>query len=370
METEYSNSISVEFSGKCDLTKIQLSKLTQYPIPCIKVKCQLYFVVSASGELKWEGEWKGSIGFRYDSNSGIDDKAPFYNPNIKNEIKMEGKLFLGLCIVPDLSVIDENVCKAEMDATSGLEVVGKKLIATSSDDMVHECNKCIDGKINVKIEAKAKLNILKDWKDIEFKFASITLKITDFYWSTDKNEFGFRKCPHTSYKVDITAIDDNDNAVPEGEVTVYDKKTGKAVDITLKNGNKQSCVKLNDKGKQSIYLQNGSYTVKVTKGREKGEGSLSVGNRKTSKKITVQGEVSWTLSNGILRVSAQGKMPDYGWGENAAPWKTREKEIRKVIINAGITYIGESAFEGCENLVEVQIAKGIKSIGAYAFKDC
>ena len=56
METEYSNSISVEFSGKCDLTKIQLSKLTQYPIPCIKVKCQLYFVVSASGELKWEGE--------------------------------------------------------------------------------------------------------------------------------------------------------------------------------------------------------------------------------------------------------------------------------------------------------------------------
>lgn len=370
METEYSNSISVEFSGKCDLTKIQLSKLTQYPIPCIKVKCQLYFVVSASGELKWEGEWKGSIGFRYDSNSGIDDKAPFYNPNIKNEIKMEGKLFLGLCIVPDLSVIDENVCKAEMDATSGLEVVGKKLIATSSDDMVHECNKCIDGKINVKIEAKAKLNILKDWKDIECKIASITLKITDFYWSTDKNEFGFRKCPHTSYKVDITAIDDNDNAVPEGEVTVYDKKTGKAVDITLKNGNKQSCVKLNDKGKQSIYLQNGSYTVKVTKGREKGEGSLSVGNRKTSKKITVQGEVSWTLSNGILRVSAQGKMPDYGWGENAAPWKTREKEIRKVIINAGITYIGESAFEGCENLVEVQIAKGIKSIGAYAFKDC
>lgn len=142
------------------------------------------------------------------------------------------------------------------------------------------------------------------------------------------------------------------------------------MDITLKNGNKQSCVKLNDKGKQSIYLQNGSYTVKVTKGREKGEGSLSVGNRKTSKKITVQGEVSWTLSNGILRVSAQGKMPDYGWGENAAPWKTREKEIRKVIINAGITYIGESAFEGCENLVEVQIAKGIKSIGAYAFKDC
>lgn len=133
------------------------------------------------------------------------------------------------------------------------------------------------------------------------------------------------------------------------------------MDITLKNGNKQSCVKLNDKGKSEyLFAKWKCYTVKVTKGREKGEGSLSVGNRKTSKKITVQGEVSWTLSNGILRVSAQGKMPDYGWGENAAPWKTREKEIRKVIINAGITYIGESAFEGCENLVEVQIAKGIK----------
>ena len=370
MDAEYSNSVSVEFSGKCDLTKIQLSKLTQYPIPCIKVKCQLYFVVRASGELKWEGEWKGSIGFRYDSNYKWDKNAPFYEPKFKSEIKLEGKLFLGLCIVPDLSVIDEKVCKAEIEATSGLEIVGKKLLATSSEDMVHECNMCIDGKVNIKIEAKAKLNILNDWKDIECKIPSITLKITDFYWSMDKNEFGFRKCPHTSYKVEITGIDDNDNAVPEGEVTIYDKKTGKAVDIILKNGSKQSCVKLNDKGKQSIYLPNGSYTVKITKGREKGEGSLSVGNRKTSKKIKIQGEVSWTLSNGILRVSAQGKMPDYGWGENAAPWKTRENEIRKVIINAGITYIGESTFEGCENLVEVQIAKGIKSIGAYAFKDC
>ena len=65
---------------------------------------------------------------------------------------------------------------------------------------------------------------------------------------------------------------------------------------------------------------------------------LALETEKLQKKITVQGEVSWTLSNGILRVSAQGKMPDYGWGENAAPWKTQEKEIRKVIINAGVTY--------------------------------
>ena len=47
---------------------------------------------------------------------------------------------------------------------------------------------------------------------------------------------------HTSYKVDITAIDDNDNAVPEGEVTVYDKKTGKSCGHYIKNGNKQSYV--------------------------------------------------------------------------------------------------------------------------------
>lgn len=369
-EEEYSSSVSVGISGKCDLGKIRLSKLTQYPIPCIKVKCQLYFVVRASGELKWKGEWKGSIGFRYDSNAGIDDNTPFYKPGFKNEIKVEGKLFLGLCIVPDLSVIDENICQVEMEATSGLEIIGKQLIATSSDDMKHECNKCIDGKVNIKIEAKAKLNILKKCINVECKIASITLKITDFYWSVDKNEFGLRKCPHTNYKVDITANDDNGNAVQEGELTVYDKTTKKDVDIILKNGGKQSSVKLNNDGKATIYLPNGSYTVKVTKGSEKGEASLSVGNRKTSKQIKVKGKVSWTLNNGILEISVQGKMPDYGIGEDAAPWSARENEIRKVIINSGTTYIGENEFYGCENLKEVQITQGVKSIGAFAFEGC
>lgn len=48
------------------------------------------------------------------------------------------------------------------------------------------------------------------------------------------------------------------------------------------------------------------------KEEKKGEGSLSVGNRKTSKKITVQGEVSWTLEI--------WNTPCFCSGENAGLW--------------------------------------------------
>ena len=367
---EYSNSVSLGVSGKSDLQKIKLSGITQYPIPCIKIKCKVYFVIKISGEFKWEGEWKGSIGFDYDSNHGIGREAPFQKPTFKSELKLEGKVFVGLSIEPNLSIIDENICETEMDVMAGAEIEAKRLLKTNSDESIHECSNCIDGKVNLKIEAEAKLNILKNVVNVECKIASFKEKVMDFYWSRDKNRFGLSKCPYTRYKVDIIAVDNKGNAVPNGEVTVYDRKTGTAVNIMTKDSISYFSVKLNDKGKNSIYLPNGSYTVKVKRGADTGEGKLGIENRKTSKRIKVRGQVDWTLKDGTLQISAQGEMPDYGSGEAAAPWMTRKNEIRKIIINKGTTYIGTKAFYNCENLAEVQIAQGVKSIGDSAFEAC
>ena len=367
---EYSNAVSLGVSGKSDLQKIELSGITQYPIPCIKIKCKVYFVIKISGEFKWEGEWKGSIGFDYDSNHGIGREAPFQKPTFKSELKLEGKVFVGLSIEPNLSIIDENICETEMDVMAGAEIEAKRLLKTNSDESIHECSNCIDGKVNLKIEAEAKLNILKNIVNVECKIASFKVKVMDFYWSRDKNQFGLSKCPYTRYKVDITAVDNKGNAVPNGEVTVYDRKTGTAVNIMTKDSIGYSSVKLNDKGKNSIYLPNGSYTVKVKRGADTGEGKLGIENRKTSKRIKVRGQVDWTLKDGTLQISAQGEMPDYGSGEAAAPWMVKKDEIKKIIINKGTTYIGANAFYNCENLVEVQIAQGVKSIGEKAFCNC
>lgn len=55
--------------------------------------------------------------------------------------------------------------------------------------------------------------------------------------------------------MDITAVDNKGNAVPNGEVTVYDRKTGTAVNIMTKDSIGYSSVKLNDKGKTAYICR-------------------------------------------------------------------------------------------------------------------
>lgn len=76
--------------------------------------------------------------------------------------------------------------------------------------------------------------------------------------------------------------------------------------------------------------------------------------------------VTWTLdSEGVLTVSGEGKMRDYFPG-----WKKHRESIEKVIIEDGVTHIGESAFYLCENLVSAELPESVKSIGSYAFSVC
>ena len=79
----------------------------------------------------------------------------------------------------------------------------------------------------------------------------------------------------------------------------------------------------------------------------------------------------WDLnSSGVLTISGNGAIPNYGvyWNQ---PWYN--KGIKKVIIENGVTAIGERAFE--ENykdntLLSVVIPSSVKTIGANAFCQC
>lgn len=99
---------------------------------------------------------------------------------------------MGLSIEPNLSIIDENICETEMDVMAGAEIEAKRLLKTNSDESIHECSNCIDGKVNLKIEAEAKLNILKNVVNVECKIASFKEKVMDFYWSRDKISLAYQ----------------------------------------------------------------------------------------------------------------------------------------------------------------------------------
>ncbi|MBQ1432065.1 MAG: leucine-rich repeat domain-containing protein, partial [Ruminococcus sp.] len=52
---------------------------------------------------------------------------------------------------------------------------------------------------------------------------------------------------------------------------------------------------------------------------------------------------------------------------SGSPW---ESNIKKVVIENGVTNIGESAFYGCENLTDITIPDSVRSICQYSFLDC
>ncbi len=86
------------------------------------------------------------------------------------------------------------------------------------------------------------------------------------------------------------------------------------------------------------------------------------------------GDIAWTLSNdGLLTISGSGAMKDYSMdfvnGEfiTSAHWGTG---MTHVVVEAGVTSIGNYAFYGCSNLTSITIPNSVTSIGNSAFCNC
>ena len=77
--------------------------------------------------------------------------------------------------------------------------------------------------------------------------------------------------------------------------------------------------------------------------------------------------LTWTLdSDGVLTISGAGAMNDYSWW-NLPPWGT---EVKTVMIENGVTNIGEYAFFDCSALTNITIPGSVKYIGFYAVYGC
>lgn len=76
------------------------------------------------------------------------------------------------------------------------------------------------------------------------------------------------------------------------------------------------------------------------------------------------GDCTWTLDDkGLLTISGRGRMED-----NYHPWDS--SYVTKVIINDGVTSIGNLAFSNCTKLMNIDIPASVKSIGYQAFFRC
>ena len=79
---------------------------------------------------------------------------------------------------------------------------------------------------------------------------------------------------------------------------------------------------------------------------------------------------NWNLLNGKLTISGTGSMRNYAGLSEHAPWYDLKDEITEVVIEPGITTVGNYAFIDCNELKSIVIPDGIESIGVHAFNCC
>lgn len=77
--------------------------------------------------------------------------------------------------------------------------------------------------------------------------------------------------------------------------------------------------------------------------------------------------VTWTLSDmGVLNISGSGAMYDYT-KDNHSPWYDSRLMVNEVVVNTGVTRIGNYAFDECKSISSVTLADTVTEIGQYAF---
>ena len=90
----------------------------------------------------------------------------------------------------------------------------------------------------------------------------------------------------------------------------------------------------------------------------------------TEPQVWIEDNLTWTLTaNGTLTISGAGAMKDYDYDSNPSPVYHNSK-VKKIVIENGVTSIGESAFYGCSSLTSITIPDSVISIGEWAFYDC
>lgn len=83
---------------------------------------------------------------------------------------------------------------------------------------------------------------------------------------------------------------------------------------------------------------------------------------------------TWALTednNGdyTLTISGTGAMTDYS-AKGDAPWFWANKQIRRIVIEDGVTTIGAHTFQACDRFYTIAIPASVTSIGNAAFQSC
>ncbi len=77
--------------------------------------------------------------------------------------------------------------------------------------------------------------------------------------------------------------------------------------------------------------------------------------------------LKWYYANGTMTITGSGAMYNYSFEE--VPWYLFRDSIQQIILNEGLTHIGNSAFAFCTKISSITIPNSVVSIGESAFEN-
>lgn len=284
----------------------------------------------------------------------------------------KGSLYVGINLNPETYALWK-VVDITMDARIGVTGDFKLLKADKEDpakESLHTCDYCmtfnLTGSAELTIHLKVSLTVLfvsvkSQWDKQLF---TTNWPIGEAYYSVVHDEFGWGACPYRTYRVKVAAGINGANA---------------ALSVT-KGGSAVVSNKLDANGEYSMFLEPGSYTVKLAANNKEYTKTITVGGSAQTVEFKVKdnsdtGEtvgsgkcgdnLTWKLdANGTLTISGTGKMYDYTTALNT-PWKTLT--VKNVVVEEGVQYIGAWAFTYKGTIESFKLPKSLTAIGQAAF---
>ena len=80
-------------------------------------------------------------------------------------------------------------------------------------------------------------------------------------------------------------------------------------------------------------------------------------------------DIAWRIENNTLYISGKGVVPSTMFGSRSA-WYNYRSQFQSVVIENGITDVGQSVFVGYKNITRLTIAGSVKDFAPNAFNSC
>lgn len=79
--------------------------------------------------------------------------------------------------------------------------------------------------------------------------------------------------------------------------------------------------------------------------------------------------LQYSFAEGVLRISGTGDMSDWMY-YSSVPWYHYRHEITAVVVESGVTSLGQYAFSDCKNLSSIALPTSLHTIEDLAFENC